>query len=111
MHQFGDIVLVAFPFSDNSGYKKRPALVLSDLNDGDVLVARISTQTTESTFDIEHRNWKESGLLALSFARLHKIATLNTSLVDRRLGKLSSSDIENVSLKLQALFNSIIKNT
>jgi mRNA interferase MazF len=28
----GDIVVVPFPFSDLSNYKKRPAIVVSDLN-------------------------------------------------------------------------------
>jgi len=39
---FSSIVLSKFPFSDGVGYKRRPALVLKDCEDGDVPVCRIT---------------------------------------------------------------------
>jgi mRNA-degrading endonuclease toxin of MazEF toxin-antitoxin module len=32
-HSFGDVVLVPFPFTDQSGNKKRPAIVISSADD------------------------------------------------------------------------------
>ena len=41
---FGDIVLIEFPLTDMRGVSRRPALVLNDSGDLDVLVARITSQ-------------------------------------------------------------------
>jgi len=40
----GAVVLIHFPFTDGSSAKKRPALVLLDAGDNDLLLARITTQ-------------------------------------------------------------------
>ncbi|MDO9040228.1 MAG: type II toxin-antitoxin system PemK/MazF family toxin, partial [Bacteroidota bacterium] len=48
----GDIVLIPFPFSDLSGAKNRPAIILIETDD-DVTVAFITTQLKwESQFDV-----------------------------------------------------------
>ena len=52
VYQAGDVVLVAFPFSSGSSVKARPALVVLDTGDSDVVVARITTQLRQ-TFE----NW------------------------------------------------------
>ena len=51
-YNFGDIVLIGFPHTDLQGISKRPAIVLYDSGDQDVLVARITTQeyTTETDY-------------------------------------------------------------
>jgi mRNA interferase MazF len=41
---FGDIVLLKFPFTDRKSYKKRPALIINDFDDGDIIVCRITSQ-------------------------------------------------------------------
>ncbi|OGW09410.1 MAG: hypothetical protein A2W75_08255 [Nitrospinae bacterium RIFCSPLOWO2_12_39_15] len=50
-YNFGDIVLIGFPHSDLQNISKRPALVLYDSGDQDVLVARITTQEYNSEAD------------------------------------------------------------
>jgi mRNA interferase MazF len=40
----GDLVLLAFPFTSETGAKQRPALVLLDSGDEDLLVARVTAQ-------------------------------------------------------------------
>ena len=40
-YKFGDIVLIGFPHTDLQGISKRPAVVLYDSGDQDVLVARL----------------------------------------------------------------------
>lgn len=43
-YKVADVVLVAFPFTDLSGAKQRPAVVLRVPSDSDVMVAAITSQ-------------------------------------------------------------------
>ena len=88
----GAVVLIKFPFTDGSGAKKRPALVLLDTNDHDLLLARITTQSSASPCDCELKNWSKAGLKAPSFVRLHKLATLEKKLVEKEFGSLTAAD-------------------
>lgn len=51
--QPGDVVLVEFPFADGQVAKHRPALVLLDIGDADVIAARITSQATRDRYDVE----------------------------------------------------------
>ena len=72
----GEIVLLAFPFVGGTGTKRRPALVLLDTGNADIVVARITSQAARSSFDVELTEWQADGLLLPSIVRLHKVATL-----------------------------------
>ena len=85
---FGDIVLLKFPFTDGKSFKKRPALIINDYNDGDIIVCRITSQIYDSKNDYFLDNWREAGLKLPSVVRVHKIATLDRNLVEAKMGKL-----------------------
>jgi mRNA interferase MazF len=107
MYKFGDIVLIAFPFTDGYGVKKRPALVILDTGDHDVLLARITSQHVNTDFDVQVAAWEDAGLLTRSYIRLHKLATIETVLIDRRLGKLSLADLAEVKKKLTDIYENL----
>lgn len=90
-YAFGQIVLLNFPFTDGIAIKKRPALVVRDTLDGDLIVCRITSRIYRSEFDIEVADWDKCGLLLPSVIRTHKIATLDTALVQRIMGEASES--------------------
>lgn len=104
----GEILLLKFPFTDEEAGKRRPALLLIDVGDDDVVVARITTHATRTRFDIEIKKWQQAGLKAASFIRLHKLATLEKELIDRKLGKLTPDDWKAVQSKLKELWESIV---
>jgi mRNA interferase MazF len=94
---FGDIVLVPFPFTDQSAVKRRPAVVISSgrYNQArpDVIIMAITSQsrTAGSSSDLQVNAWKEAGLLKPSAVK--PIATtIEQSLVVRKLGRLSEMD-------------------
>ena len=79
-YNFGDIVLLKFPFTDGITFKKRPAIIIKDTKDGDVVVARITSQLINTEFDVFIENWRESGLKLPSVIRLHKLASLEKNI-------------------------------
>ena len=84
-YQGGEIVLLSFPFTDATGARRRPALVLLDTGDADIVVTRITSQPLRTPFDIDIIEWQQVGLLLPSVVRLDKMATLEKLLVERRL--------------------------
>ncbi len=104
MAAIGDILLLRFPFSDQGSFKKRPALMLLDAGDDDVLVARVTSRRHASTYDIEITDWSRAGLLLPSVVRLHKMATLEKTLIVKRLGRLNDKDLRLIRNKLTEMF-------
>lgn len=49
---FGDVVLLKFPYTDGKTFKRRPALIINDYNDGDIIVCRITSQIFNSKQDM-----------------------------------------------------------
>lgn len=101
--KFGQVVLLRFPFTDGVSYKRRPALIINDFEDGDVIVCRITSKIYRSDFDVEIQNLIESGLKLPSVIRVHKIATLEKELVELKMGQIGSEQKEKVRLALMSL--------
>ncbi|GEO02641.1 hypothetical protein AAE02nite_03050 [Adhaeribacter aerolatus] len=100
----GDIVLIPFPFTDLSGQKNRPALVLITTVT-DVTVAFITSQLSWQTeYDLKLEPSHDNGLKKTSLVRLNKLATLDVELVIGRLGNLSVAEISVLNKSLIQLF-------
>mgnify|MGYP005852773067 CR=1 FL=1 len=100
---FGDIVLLKFPFTDGKTYKRRPALIINDFDDGDIVVCRITSQIYKTKNDIFINDWENSGLKLPSVIRIHKIATLEKDMVEIIMGqvdKISKNKIRTIISKL-----------
>ncbi len=99
----GDLVLVPFPFTDLTGNKFRPALVLIS-SKTEVTVVFITTQLKwEEESDLLIKPSSHNGLKKESLIRLSKIATLDQNLILGRLGSLGIQDISKVNQKLKKL--------
>ncbi len=105
----GDIVLVVYPFADLISIKKRPALVLVDTGDQDVIVARITSKKIRTAFDVEIIKWQQAGMLVPSIIRTSKVITLEKHLIEKRLGQLQRRDREEVSKSLRQLWRNILQ--
>jgi mRNA interferase MazF len=95
--EFGDILLVPFPFTSHTAFKKRPAVVASSraYNDvrPDVIVLAVTSQlrATPGRFDVAIARWREAGLLKPSAVK-PVFATIEQALILRRLGALDAPD-------------------
>jgi mRNA interferase MazF len=103
-YQAGDLLLILFPQTGAGKPALRPALVILDTGDAAVLVARVTTKGPTTPFDVPITDWHGAGLIAPSLVRLHKLATLEKTLVQRRLGGLQPSDRSQVSLVIRQTY-------
>jgi mRNA interferase MazF len=92
---FGEIQLCRFPFTSGAGSKIRPALVLFDLGQ-DAIIARVTSVQRIGPLDVTVSDWQAANLLKPSVVRLDRIVTAEKSIFMRRLGVLSSNDLEAV---------------
>jgi mRNA interferase MazF len=99
-----EIVLIAFPYTAGTETVNRPALVILDTGDADIVVARVTTQPHYTAYDVPITDWSSAGLLAPSWVRLHKLAALEKSLVNRRLGSLPPTDYQQVSVVMRRIY-------
>ncbi len=105
-YQAGDLVLIAFPYVGDGQAKNRPALIILDTGDADLVLARVTTQPASTPFDVQINDWQAAGLLAPSSVRLHKLATLDKNLIRRRLGSLAKLDRQKVSSVIRQTYGS-----
>lgn len=95
--RFGDVVLVPFPFTDQSTTKQRPAVVVSSTAYAqarpDVVLMAITSQVHSPLAFAEALlpDWQVANLLKASVLK-PLLATLEQSLIIRQLGSLSSRD-------------------
>lgn len=105
----GDIVLVPFPFSNQTATKKRPAVVVSSSlyneKTNDIVIIAVTSKVEKNPAVGEGliADWQSAGLLKPSAVK-PAISTIEQVLVLKKLGTLSAKDILSVDLMLKALF-------
>jgi mRNA interferase MazF len=90
---FGDVILVRFPFSSQTNAKQRPAVVISNRHYNNARPDAIAMAITSvvKAGDAAITDWKEAGLLRES-AFKPTFATFEQTLIQRKLGVLSDRD-------------------
>jgi mRNA interferase MazF len=88
MFAFGSIILARFPFTDLSGDKRRPALVVSRDNDqrSELVVCFITSVPRTGPDMAPIAASTSTGLKVPSVVRFDKIATLDRSVITGKLG-------------------------
>jgi len=100
----GDIVLIPFPFTDLSGIKNRPAVVLVE-SASDMTLSFITTQLKwQEEFDVIVEPLPTNGLKKQSLIRLAKLATIDKNLAIGKLGSLSQKELAEIDNNLLELF-------
>ena len=102
----GALVLIPFPFTDLSGQKMRPALVLHLSAKGENCIVAFITSVPQKkayTFDVPVPTSKQNGLLLPSTIKQDNIATLQKKTVIGELGAAESSIMREVDKRLRAL--------
>ena len=95
---FGDVVLVPFPFTDQSGIKKRPAVVVSsqkyNASRQDIVIMAITSQVRHplSVGEAMVADWQGAGLVKPSLLK-PVFTTIEQGLVVRVMGRLVLPDL------------------
>lgn len=101
----GEIVLVDYPFSDRTGSKVRPALVVqaNSLNQriDDTILAAISrsmhrASPTQLLIDVSTPEGQATGLRQSSMIQCENLLTFDQGLIIAIIGSLSASQLRNV---------------
>lgn len=106
----GEVVLVDFPFSDGSGIKNRPALVVQSdaLNktSKDTILATITTLTTPgpTVVVIEPKDNPRSGLRLMCAVRCENLHTIEQTLVLGSIGYVTKQTMQRVDECLRKAF-------
>jgi mRNA interferase MazF len=107
----GDIVLVDYPFSDRTGSKVRPALVVQAdaLNQRitDTILAAVSRSThrassTQFFVDIATPGGRQTGLRQNSMIQCENLLTHDQRLIIAKIGQLSASLMQQANDCLRA---------
>jgi len=101
----GDIVLVGFMFSDESGKKLRPAVIISSSAyhraRQEVVVAAITSNVRRRLFgDHLIADWKGAGLLFPSVVT-GIFRTIKRMMIDRKLGSMPKPDLAAIDRELR----------
>lgn len=103
---FGTIVLARFPFTDLTGDKRRPALVVSDDNDRrpDLIVCFITSVPRTGPDMASIQPTSGTGLKVPSVVRFDKLATLERSVIAGKIGHATAEWLSAHSATFFAVF-------
>ena len=108
-YEFGQIVLVRFPFTDQRGGKQRPAVVVSSTaynqTRPDIILMAVTSQIRASAGFGEAviQDWQAAGLLKPSAIK-PIIFTAEKTIVRKTLGRLSDKDQESLRAVIESVF-------
>lgn len=107
-----NIVLVPFPFDDLTSAKVRPAVCLTDEIQpyGHIVLAFITSNILTNPSDTDlvikstDADFTQTGLKVSSTVRLHRLITVSSKIITRKLGKLSPNQQTEIEDHLRKLF-------
>lgn len=106
----GDIVLVRFPQTDLQTGKLRPALVIAMApgRHDDVLLALVTSRTYQALPEFDEiiepddDDFAQTGLKVRSVVRLARLATVDASVINARLGEVGRHRLVSIKRRLAA---------
>lgn len=97
-----DLLLVPFPFSDQSGRKVRPVIVISnnDFNkySEDLIVIGVTSNISKDkyTINLSNNNMDEGKLSVACCIKVENILKLDKELIIKKIGKIDKKTLKNV---------------
>jgi len=98
----GDVVVLPFPFSNLSGSKKRPALVVAQLSGDDVILCMITKTDRGDGYSIplNRRDFDNGAIPHDSNIRPNRLFTADSNIIDYCAGRLSPKKVHEVTTRI-----------
>lgn len=98
----GDVVVVPFPFSDLTQAKRRPTIVIADLEGDDLILCQITSQAIKDKYAIptNDNDFKTGSLKQPSNLRPNRIFTADSHIVLYKVGTLKPEKLNEVIEKI-----------
>jgi mRNA interferase MazF len=109
-----DVVLVSFVFSDETGIKRRPAVIVSSAHYNgtreEIIVAGI-TSNTQRRLPGDHviEQWQQSGI-ALPSVATGILQTIKQTMIARKLGTMPTADMRAIDTNLRGILDLDLKS-
>ncbi len=94
MYEQGEVVLIPFPYSDLTGAKFRPALIISNEkinNTKDRICCLITSNITKDGLLISKNDFSLGNLPFKSWVKPHRIFTIDEDIIKKKICKLNKS--------------------
>ncbi len=103
----GDIVVVPFPFSDLTQAKRRPALVLAELEGDDFILCQITSQNVRDSYSItlDLQDFESGSLNKKSNVRPNRIFTADRKILLYKTGHINQDKLQNITNRLIEILN------
>jgi len=106
-----DLLLVPFPFSDQSGRKVRPVVVISNdefnENSEDLLVVGVTSNIFRDRYSIILTNddLEEGRLVTLCYIKSENILKIDKEFVIKKIGKIRKNKLDPVKKKILGIIS------
>ncbi len=102
----GSVILVTFPFSNLKGQKVRPALVLANVEFGNLVLCQITSKpyTSKLAICIKSKDFTKGHLPVESFLRPDKLFTADATIIKDVAGELSPTTKNKILKSVHELF-------
>jgi mRNA interferase MazF len=107
----GVVVLVSFPFSDQSHSKMRPAVVLAYAERDDWILSQVTSKLygDNHAIKIDDADFETGSLRLVSYVRPGKLFTANNRVIKSQVGKLKDGTfVEIIESVVRLLRSSIV---
>lgn len=92
-----DIVLIPFPYSDLTGAKKRPALIISNTNlKGEDKICCLITSNTREGIQITRDAFEGNKLPFESIVKPHRIFSIHEKIINKKLTRVTKKFHEKI---------------
>ena len=94
----GNVVVVPFPFSDLTQAKRRPALIIAELEGNDLILCQITSQSIRDRYavSIDDDKFETGALRQKSNVRPNRIFTADRHIILYRVGHLKPEKVDQI---------------